>query len=118
MVEGRDLVVSDGYVKLRTTRGYEKVDVIYRRVDDEFSDPRAFKPDSTLGIPGIMEVYRKGRVALANAIGTGIADDKGIYAYVPHMIRYYLQEDPILPNVPTYVCWEEDLRKYVLENLD
>jgi uncharacterized circularly permuted ATP-grasp superfamily protein len=118
LVEGRDLVVSDGYVKLRTTRGYEKVDVIYRRVDDEFIDPLAFKPDSTLGVPGLMEVYRKGRVALANAIGTGIADDKGIYSYVPDMIKFYLQEDPILPNVPTFVCWEEDQRKYVLENLD
>ncbi len=118
LVEGRDLVVDGGYVKMRTTRGHERVDVIYRRVDDDFIDPLAFKPDSTLGVPGLMEVYRKGRVALANAVGTGIADDKGIYAYVPHMIRYYLQEDPILPNVPTFVCWDEAQRKHVLENLD
>ncbi len=118
LVEGRDLAVVDGYVKMRTTKGYERVDVIYRRVDDDFIDPQVFRSDSTLGVPGLMEVYRKGRVTLANAAGTGIADDKGIYAYVPHMIRYYLQQDPILPNVPTFVCWEEPQRKYVLENLD
>lgn len=118
LVEGRDLVVSGGTVKMRTTRGYERVDVIYRRVDDDFMDPKAFNPESTLGVPGLMEVYRAGKVALANAVGTGIADDKGIYPYVPDMIRYYLKEDAILPNVPTFVCWEEDQRKHVLENLD
>ena len=118
LVEGRDLIVHDGYVKIRTTRGYERVDVIYRRVDDDFIDPLVFNPESTLGVPGLMEVYRKGKVALANGVGTGIADDKGIYAYVPQMINYYLQEESILPNVPTYVCWEEKQRQYVLENLD
>ncbi len=118
LVEGRDLAVVDGTVKMRTTKGLERVDVIYRRVDDDFIDPNAFRPDSTLGVPGLMEVYRKGRVTLANALGTGIADDKGIYAYVPHMIKYYLQQDPILPNVPTYVCWEDAQRRHVLDNLD
>ncbi len=118
LVEGRDLAVVDGYVMMRTTKGLEKVDVIYRRVDDDFIDPMAFRSDSTLGVPGLMEAYRKGRVSLANAVGTGIADDKGIYAYVPQMIKYYLQQDPILPNVPTFVCWEESQRKYVLDNLD
>ncbi|HVZ79585.1 MAG TPA: circularly permuted type 2 ATP-grasp protein [bacterium] len=118
LVEGRDLVVSGGYVKLRTTRGYERVDVIYRRVDDDFMDPQTFNGDSTLGVPGLFEVYKAGKVALANAIGTGIADDKGIYPYVPDMIRYYLKEDPVLPNVTTFVCWEEDQRKHVLQNLE
>lgn len=118
LVEGGDLVVSDGYVYMKTTRGLQKVDVIYRRIDDDFIDPRAFRKDSLLGVPGIMEVYKSGRVALVNAIGTGIADDKIIYAYVPKIIKYYTGEDPILPNVPTYVCWEELDRKYVLENLE
>ncbi len=118
LVEGRDLVVSDGFVHIRTTKGFERVDVIYRRIDDDFLDPTTFRPDSTLGISGLMEVYRAGRVALANAPGCGIADDKVIYAYVPKIVRYYLGEDNILPNVPTYVCWEKDDRAYVLEHLD
>jgi uncharacterized circularly permuted ATP-grasp superfamily protein len=118
LVEGRDLAVVDGYVTMRTTKGYERVDVIYRRVDDDFIDPLVFRPDSLLGVPGLMEVYRTGRVALANAPGTGIADDKAVYAYVPAIIKYYLQQEPILPNVPTYVCGEESQRKHVLENLD
>ncbi len=118
LVEGRDLVVSDGYVHMRTTKGFERVDVIYRRIDDDFLDPLMFRPDSFLGVPGIMEVYRAGRVALANAPGTGIADDKVIYAYVPKIIKYYMGEDPVLPNVPTYVCWEDKEREYVLENLE
>lgn len=118
LVEGRDLVVSDGYVHMRTTKGFQRVDVIYRRIDDDFLDPQMFRPDSMLGIPGIMDVYREGRIALANAPGTGIADDKVIYAYVPKIIKYYMGEDAILPNVPTYVCWEEKDRKYVLENLE
>jgi len=118
LVEGSDLVVSDGYVFMRTTKGFEKVDVIYRRIDDTFLDPKAFNPDSMLGVPGIMEVYKAGHVALANAPGTGIADDKVIYAYVPKIIKYYTGEDPILPNVPTYVCWEEKEMKHVLQNLD
>ncbi len=118
LVEGHDLTVSEGFVMMSTTKGLQRVDVIYRRIDDEFLDPYAFRPDSLLGVPGLMEVYRAGRVALANAPGTGIADDKAIYAYVPQMIRHYLGEDPILPNVPTYLCWDDDDRRYVLDNLD
>ncbi|MFC2050722.1 circularly permuted type 2 ATP-grasp protein [Chloroflexota bacterium] len=118
LVEGRDLVVSDGLVYMRTTLGFERVDVIYRRIDDDFLDPHVFSPDSLLGIPGIMEVYRSGRVALANAPGTGIADDKAIYSYVPQMIKFYLDEEIILPNVPTYVCWENKQCQHVLDNLD
>ena len=118
LVEGRDLAVIDGYVHMRTTKGFERVDVIYRRIDDDFIDPQAFRPDSMLGVPGILEVYRKGRIALANAPGTGIADDKAIYAYVPRIIEYYLKQEAILPNVPTYICSEEESLKYVLANLD
>lgn len=117
LVDSRDLVVDDGYVKMRTTKGFEVVDVIYRRIDDTFLDPLAFNPDSLLGIPGIFEVYKKGRVALANAPGTGVADDKVVYAYVPRIIKYYLDQDPIIPNVQTYICGEDDDRKYVLENI-
>ncbi|MFN7716737.1 MAG: circularly permuted type 2 ATP-grasp protein [Pseudanabaenaceae cyanobacterium] len=118
LVEGRDLIVSDGYVKMRTTKGLQRVDVIYRRIDDDFIDPLVFRPDSFLGIPGLTEVYRQGRVAIANALGTGVADDKVIYAYVPAMIRYYLGEEAILANVPTYLCWEPKQLEYVLQNLD
>lgn len=118
LVEGRDLVVSDGYLQMRTTKGLKRVDVIYRRIDDDFIDPLAFRSDSMLGVPGLMEVYRAGRLAIANAPGTGVADDKVIYAYVPQMIRYYLGEDPLLPNVPTYLCWEADQQQHVLQNLD
>jgi uncharacterized circularly permuted ATP-grasp superfamily protein len=117
LVEGRDLVVSDGFVWMRTTRGFERVDVIYRRVDDDFLDPDVFRKDSMLGVPGLMTVYKAGRVALANAPGTGVADDKVVYAYVPGIVKYYLGEDIILPNVPTYVCAEEKDRQYVLEHL-
>lgn len=105
LVEGRDLVVIDGYLQMRTTRGFRRVDVIYRRIDDDFIDPQVFRADSQLGIPGLVEAYRNGRLAIANALGTGIADDKVIYAYVPQIIRYYLGEDPLLENVPTYLCW-------------
>ncbi len=118
LVEGSDLVVSDGYVCIRTTRGLQRVDVIYRRIDDTFLDPKAFHPDSTLGVPGLMDVYRKGRVALANAPGTGVADDKAIYAYVPKIIKFFLGEEPILNNVPTRVCWDHDDLKYVLHHMD
>lgn len=118
LVEGRDLVVRDGYVQMRTTRGYQRVDVIYRRIDDTFLDPSTFRADSLLGVPGLMEVYRAGRIALANAPGNGIADDKAIYAYVPQIIRYYLGEDAILPNVPTFVCADPTQRAHVLENID
>lgn len=118
LVEGRDLVVADGYLQMRTTKGLRRVDVIYRRIDDDFIDPLAFRPDSLLGIPGLMEVYRAGKVGIANALGTGVADDKVIYAFVPTMIRYYLGEDPILSNVPTYLCWEQQQQNHVLANLD
>jgi uncharacterized circularly permuted ATP-grasp superfamily protein len=118
LVEGRDLVVSDGFVYMRTTHGFERVDVIYRRIDDDFLDPQVFREDSMLGVPGIVDVYRRGHVALANAPGTGVADDKVIYAFVPDMIRYYLAEEAILPNVPTYVCQRREDRGYVLANLD
>lgn len=118
LVEGRDLVVVDGYVCMRTTEGFERVDVIYRRIDDDFLDPEVFRPDSALGVPGLMEVYKAGRVALANAPGTGVADDKVVYAYVPKIIKYYLGEEAIIPNVPTYLCWDETDVAYVLENLD
>jgi uncharacterized circularly permuted ATP-grasp superfamily protein len=117
LVEGGDLVVSDGYVWMRTTSGFERVDVIYRRIDDDFLDPLAFRPDSMLGVPGLMEVYKAGNVALANAPGSGVADDKVVYAYVPRIIKYYLGEDAILPNVPTYICDEEKDLAYVLEHL-
>jgi uncharacterized circularly permuted ATP-grasp superfamily protein len=118
LVEGRDLVVRRNDVFMRTTKGLERVDVIYRRIDDDFLDPRAFRADSLLGVPGLLGAYREGRVALANAPGNGVADDKVIYAYVPDMIRYYEGEDPILPNVATYLCWRDDDRQYVLENLE
>ena len=118
LVEGRDLVVADGWVLMRTTTGLQRVDVIYRRIDDDFLDPQAFNPDSSLGVPGLMDVYRAGRVALANAPGTGIADDKAIYTYVPQMVKYYLGEDIVLPNVPTYICWDDTQRQHVLSNLD
>jgi uncharacterized circularly permuted ATP-grasp superfamily protein len=118
LVQGSDLVVSEGYVWMRTTGGFERVDVIYRRIDDDFLDPLTFRPDSTLGVPGLMDVYRAGRVALANAPGTGIADDKAVYAYVPQMINYYLHEEMILPNVPTYVCGDPDQCEHVLVNIE
>ena len=118
LVEGRDLAVVDGYLQMRTTKGLHRVDVVYRRVDDDFLDPLVFRRDSLLGVPGLMEVYREGRVALANAPGTGVADDKVVYAYVPEIIRYYLGEEPLLSNVPTYLCWRDRDRDYVLEHLD
>ena len=118
LVQGPDLFVEDGLVFMRTTRGPKRVDVIYRRIDDDFLDPNCFREDSCLGIPGLMDVYRSGRVSLANAPGTGIADDKAVYAYVPAMIRFYLAEDPILENVPTYLCSDETQKKHVLANLD
>lgn len=118
LVEGRDLVVTDGYLQMKTTKGLKRVDVIYRRIDDDFIDPLEFRPDSMLGVPGLMQVYREGRVAIANALGTGVADDKVIYAYVPQMIKYYLGEEQKLANVPTYLCWEENQLSHVLANLD
>jgi uncharacterized circularly permuted ATP-grasp superfamily protein len=118
LVDARDLVVHEGYVKMRTTKGFQIVDVIYRRIDDTFLDPTVFNPDSMIGIPGIFEVYKNGKVAIANAPGTGVADDKVIYAYVPRIIKYYLNEDPIIQNVKTYICSEEEDRQYVLENIE
>ena len=118
LVEGNDLVVSDDFVHMRTTKGFQRVDIIYRRINDDCLDPLTFKSDSLLGVPGLMTVYRKGRVALANVPGNGVADDKVIYAYVPKIIKYYLDEEPILPNVPTYVCHDPEDRAYVLGNLD
>ena len=118
LVEGRDLLVVDGRVVMRTTKGFEPVDVIYRRLDDDFLDPEVFRADSVLGVPGLMAVYKAGRVALANAPGTGVADDKVVYAYVPKFIKYYLGEETIIPNVPTYLCWDEKDAVFVLENLD
>ncbi len=118
LVEGRDLVVSDGFVYMRTTKGFERIDVLYRRIDDDFIDPEAFRADSMLGVPGLMAAYRAGRIALANAPGTGIADDKVVYAYVPEIINYYLSEEAIIPNVPTFVCWDDTQRQHVLANLD
>ena len=117
LVEGRDLLVADGMVHMHTTRGLKRVDVIYRRIDDDFLDPTVFRAESMLGVPGLMEVYRAGRVAIANAPGTGIADDKAIYAYVPKIIRYYLGEEAIIPNVPTYLCRDPAQRSHVLANL-
>jgi uncharacterized circularly permuted ATP-grasp superfamily protein len=119
LVEGGDLVIgADDCVYMRTIRGLARVDVIYRRIDDAFLDPEAFRPDSMLGVAGLMRAWRKGKVAIANAPGTGVADDKVVYAYVPAMIRYYLGEDAILPNVPTYLCFDDAQRRHVLANLD
>jgi uncharacterized circularly permuted ATP-grasp superfamily protein len=118
LVEGRDLFVHDNVVYMRTTAGPQRVDVIYRRVDDDFIDPLAFRPDSTLGVPGLFNAYRAGNVALTNAVGTGVADDKALYAYVPALIKYYLSEEPILPNVQTWQMSNPTDRQYVLERLD
>ncbi|MBL0147583.1 MAG: circularly permuted type 2 ATP-grasp protein [Ideonella sp.] len=117
LVEGQDLFVKDHFVYMRTTRGPKRVDVIYRRVDDDFMDPLAFRSDSTLGCAGLLDVYRRGNITLCNAIGTGVADDKSIYPYVPKMVEFYLGEKPILENVPTYLCREPDDLKYVLAHL-
>ena len=118
LVQGSDLVVSDNTVYMRTTQGLERVDVIYRRIDDDFLDPAIFRPDSTLGVKGLMDAYRAGKVALANAPGTGVADDKAVYAFVPKMIKYYLGEETILPNVPSFVCGDEKQCQHVLANID
>ena len=118
LVEGRDLVVHDNVVYMRTTAGLQRVDVIYRRIDDDFIDPLVFRKDSMLGVPGLFNAYRNGNVTLANAIGTGVADDKAVYAYVPAIIRYYLSEEPILPNVETFQCGDARERVHVLEHLN
>lgn len=117
LVEGKDLYVHDETVYMRTTKGPQKVDVIYRRIDDDFLDPLAFRADSALGIPGLLSVVRAGRVTLTNAIGTGVADDKSIYPFVPDMIRFYLNEEPILHNVPTYQCRHPHELDHVLNHM-
>ncbi len=117
LVEGRDLVVQDNVCYMRTTEGLQRVDVIYRRVDDDFLDPLTFRPDSALGVAGLMSVYEAGNVSLANAVGTGIADDKAIYSYMPDILKFYLGEDPVLKNVPTWRCREPDALAYVLDHL-
>ena len=118
IVEGQDLVVQDKTVYMRTTKGLERVDTIYRRLDDDFLDPKVFRKDSVLGVPGLIEAYRAGNVSLANAIGTGVADDKVTYKYVPDMIKFYLSEEPILQNVPTYLASNVKECKYILENIE
>jgi uncharacterized circularly permuted ATP-grasp superfamily protein len=118
LVEGRDLVVVDERVYMRTVAGLQRVDTIYRRIDDDFLDPTMFRPDSVLGVPGLMEAYMAGNVQLANAVGTGVADDKAVYAYMPRIIRYYLQQDAILPNVETHLCAERDGLAYTLDNIE
>jgi uncharacterized circularly permuted ATP-grasp superfamily protein len=117
LVNGVDLIVKDKKAFMQTTQGLQQIDVIYRRIDDAFLDPLTFNPHSMLGVPGLFEAYKAGNVALANAPGTGVADDKAVYAYVPRIIKYYLGEDPILNNVPTYLCREEEDRNYVLDHI-
>ncbi|MGP0566942.1 MULTISPECIES: circularly permuted type 2 ATP-grasp protein [unclassified Nitrospina] len=117
LVQGSDLVVSDDFVYMKTTRGFQRVDAIYRRIDDDFLDPKVFRSDSLLGCPGLMEAYMKGHVALINAPGTGVADDKAVYNYVPQIIRYYMNEDCILPNVPTYLAENPVERSHIIDNL-
>jgi uncharacterized circularly permuted ATP-grasp superfamily protein len=118
LVEGRDMFVKDNTVYMRTTQGPQRVDVIYRRIDDDFLDPLAFRPDSTLGVPGVMSAYQSGNVTLANAVGTGIADDKAVYSYMPAIVKFYLGEEPLLKNVPTWRCREPDHLGYVLDHLE
>nr|WP_296164650.1 circularly permuted type 2 ATP-grasp protein [uncultured Brevundimonas sp.] len=118
LVEGSDLFVDDDHVFMRTTQGRQQVDVIYRRLDDDFLDPLMFRPDSALGVPGLMTAYQAGNVALANAVGTGVADDKAVYTYMPELVRFYTGEEPILKNVPTWRCREPEAFKHVLANLD
>jgi len=118
LVEGRDIVVHDNMIYMRTTVGLRRIDVIYRRVDDDFLDPLAFRRDSQLGVAGLFNAYRAGNVSLANAVGTGVADDKAVYAYVPQMIRFYLQQDAILPNIETFLLHNATHRQHVLDNLE
>jgi uncharacterized circularly permuted ATP-grasp superfamily protein len=118
LVEGRDLLVENDRVYMRTSRGLKRIHTIYRRLNDDFLDPEAFRPDSQLGVPGLMRAYQKGNIALANAVGTGVADDKAVYAYLPRIIKYYLDQDAILPNVETHICREPDALAYTLDNMD
>ena len=117
LVQGQDLLVDNGFVYMRTTKGLQRVDIIYRRVDDDFIDPLVFRPDSMLGVPGLIDAYQRGNVTVANAPGTGVADDKSVYAFVPDMIRYYLSEEPLLANVETYLCRRSEELEYTLDNL-
>ena len=117
LVEGRDLIVRDNFVYLKTIRGLQRVDIIYRRIDDDFLDPTVFNEESLLGVPGILNVYNKGNVSILNAVGNGVADDKAMYYYVPDMIRYYLNEEPIIPNVKTYLLNNIETLNYVLDHL-
>ena len=116
LVEGRDLFVKSKVVYMRTTEGPKRVDVIYRRVDDDFLDPLVFRPDSVLGVPGLMSAYHAGQVTIANAVGTGVVDDKAVYSYMPEIVKFYLGEEPLLQNVPTWRCREEEHLKIVLES--
>jgi uncharacterized circularly permuted ATP-grasp superfamily protein len=118
LVEGRDLVVKNDIVSMRTTEGLKRVDVIYRRIDDDFLDPLVFRPDSALGVPGIMSAYHAGSVTLANAVGTGVADDKAVYSYMPEIVKFFLGEEPILKNVPTWRCRETEHLSYVLDHIE
>jgi uncharacterized circularly permuted ATP-grasp superfamily protein len=118
LVEGQDLLIADGYLNMKTTQGLRRVDVVYRRIDDEFLDPLVFNPESVLGVPGIFDLYRAGRVTIVNAPGAGIADDKSIYCYVPEIIEFYTGRPPILQNVHTYNCRKPDELAYVLEHMD
>ncbi|MGA9895428.1 MAG: circularly permuted type 2 ATP-grasp protein, partial [Xanthobacteraceae bacterium] len=118
LVEGRDLVVKGEVVYMRTTEGLKRVDVIYRRIDDDFLDPLVFRPDSAIGVPGLMSAYHAGNVTLANAVGTGVADDKAVYSYMPEIVKFYLGEEPILKNVPTWRCRESEHLSYVLDHLE
>jgi uncharacterized circularly permuted ATP-grasp superfamily protein len=118
LVEGGDLVVKSDVVYMRTTEGLKRVDVVYRRIDDDFLDPLVFRPDSALGVPGLMSAYQAGNVTLANAVGTGVADDKAVYSYMPDIVKFYLGEEPLLKNVPTWRCRESEHLSYVLDNLE
>jgi uncharacterized circularly permuted ATP-grasp superfamily protein len=118
LVEGRDLVVKSDVVYMRTTEGLKRVDVIYRRIDDDFLDPLVFRPDSVLGLPGLMSAYQAGNVTLANAVGTGVADDKAVYSYMPDIVKFYLGEEPLLKNVPTWRCREAEHLSYVLDHIE
>jgi uncharacterized circularly permuted ATP-grasp superfamily protein len=117
LVEGRDLLVQDNVVFMRTTEGLKRVDVLYRRIDDDFLDPLTFRPDSALGVPGLMNACQAGNITLANAVGTGVADDKAVYSYMPEIVRFYLGVEPVLKNVPTWRCREKDACAHVLDNL-
>jgi uncharacterized circularly permuted ATP-grasp superfamily protein len=118
LVEGRDLVVKSDVIYMRTTEGLKRVDVIYRRIDDDFLDPLVFRPDSVLGVPGLMSAYQAGNVTLANAVGTGVADDKAVYSYMPDIVKFYLGEEPLLKNVPTWRCREAEHLSYVLDHIE